>query len=622
MAPVQPRDDRRSPTAVSAPGVFVTDERLLESFVTRRDEAAFEALARRYGPMVLGVCRRVLGNPHDAEDAFQATFLVLVRKAASIGQRELLGNWLYGVAYRTALDARTISARKQAREKQLHPLPEPAVNGEPDPGRELRPLLDEEVSRLPEKYRLPVVLCDLEGRTFRDVAQELGIPAGTLSGRLTAARGMLARRLARHGLTLSAGALTVVLSPARASAGVPPPLVAATVDAGIAAAAGNGTARTVSANVAVLAEGVLKAMLLKSQKLAATLLLTVGILVGLVAVVALVDRQAHDPRARVLPLEARGRRVIWSPDGKTLAVVTKVEKTFLGIQYYRRGSAIRLWDVEQGKRVQTLAENSEPGLSYQRALYSHDGKTIAATVTEEVVRPNVIMIRDVIKLWDAKTQTLNQTLQSDGHLISIDLSPDGKVAAGACPGGEKISVWNSETGKLERTLDTMKVQPWFVAFSPDGKFLLVQGQTRDLSGQVQMWDVQTWKLHRTFKLESHVNMVSASPDGKLIAALVDGVKIGIWNIEKGELVSSVKGHSKGPRSIAFSSDSKLIAAGCPDGKIHLWDAQHGALKETLIGHSDEVYSIAFSFDGKTLASTGQDQTLRLWNLESQEGEDR
>src|SRR6516225_2463446 len=100
MAPVQPRDDRRSPTAVSAPGVFVTDERLLESFVTRRDEAAFEALARRYGPMVLGVCRRVLGNPHDAEDAFQATFFLLARKMAAVRPREAVGAWLHGVAFR------------------------------------------------------------------------------------------------------------------------------------------------------------------------------------------------------------------------------------------------------------------------------------------------------------------------------------------------------------------------------------------------------------------------------------------------------------------------------------------------------------------------------------------
>src|SRR6516225_6874494 len=162
MAPVQPRDDRRSPTAVSAPGVFVTDERLLESFVTRRDEAAFEALARRYGPMVLGVCRRVLGNPHDAEDAFQATFLVLVCKAASVRRREPVGSWLYGVAYRTALEAKGRLARRRVRERQVRDMPQPTAEPEEEL-RELLPVLDRELSRLPEYYRAAVVLCDLEG---------------------------------------------------------------------------------------------------------------------------------------------------------------------------------------------------------------------------------------------------------------------------------------------------------------------------------------------------------------------------------------------------------------------------------------------------------------------------
>src|SRR5215831_14801727 len=134
-----------------------SDAHLLDSFIIRRDEAAFEALVRRHGPMVLGVCRRILSDAHDAEDAFQAAFLVLVRKAASIQPRDLVGHWLYGVAYRTALEARGILTRRRAKERQVSTMPEPpapVATGDAD----VRPVLDEEMHRLPEKYRAAVIL--------------------------------------------------------------------------------------------------------------------------------------------------------------------------------------------------------------------------------------------------------------------------------------------------------------------------------------------------------------------------------------------------------------------------------------------------------------------------------
>jgi RNA polymerase sigma factor (sigma-70 family) len=236
----------------------MTDGELLDRFLTQRDEAAFEALMRRHGPMVLAVCRRVLPNPHDAEDAFQATFLVLVRKAASLKDRELVGNWLHGTAYRAALEAR--AARRRSRERQVNPMPEPEA---PTTERweDLRPFLDRELSRLPEKFRVPVVLCDLEGRTRREVARQLGIPEGTLSGRLTTARRKLARRLTRHGVLLSGAGLATVLSQSSVSACVPVPLAISTTKAVTAVAAGQATvAGIVSAKVAALTEGVVKTM--------------------------------------------------------------------------------------------------------------------------------------------------------------------------------------------------------------------------------------------------------------------------------------------------------------------------------------------------------------------------
>src|SRR5438093_9049398 len=193
---------------VARDAVGLADNALVERFLTRRDEAAFEALVRRHGPMVLGVCRRILRNSHDAEDAFQATFLVFVHKAASIAKRELLGNWLYGVAYHTARAARMAAGRRRAKEAKAVPRQQPS---EENVWQELQPLLDRELSRLPDKYRIPVVLCELEGKSRQTVAQELGLPEGTLSSRLARARAMLARRLARRGLTLSGGALAAGL---------------------------------------------------------------------------------------------------------------------------------------------------------------------------------------------------------------------------------------------------------------------------------------------------------------------------------------------------------------------------------------------------------------------------
>src|SRR5262245_36827491 len=217
-------------------GGGMTDGQLLECFLTRRDEAAFEALLRRHGPMVLGVCRRVLRNIHDAEDAFQVTFLIFVRKAAAIRKREAVASWLHRAAFRAALEVNAV--RRRSRERQVSAMPEPEAAVVGDVRSDLRPLLDQELDRLPDKYREAVVLCDLEGKTRKEAARQLGVPEGTLSGRLTTARRMLAGRLARHGLTISGGALAAILSEGAASACVPKSLLLSTAKAAAAVAAG------------------------------------------------------------------------------------------------------------------------------------------------------------------------------------------------------------------------------------------------------------------------------------------------------------------------------------------------------------------------------------------------
>jgi RNA polymerase sigma factor (sigma-70 family) len=295
-------------------GAGLTDGELLEAFTARRDGASFEALVRRHASMVFGVCRRVLRDTHDAEDAFQATFLVLVRRAATV-PRGAVGNWLYGVAYRTALNARRAAARRRARERPEVAMPHPAT--EPtETWEELRPLLDQELSRLPDKYRSAVVLCDLEGRTRKEAAHQLGLPEGTVSGRLTTARRMLADRLTRRGLTLSVGSLAAVLAQGSSSAAVPTSLVAATVQAA-GVAAGAAAAGVVSAEVVALADGVVKSLAAAKWKPLAVVLLAAPV-VGVGAAVLSPRGPGPGPAAAVEAPDPPAPRLAERPDREKL----------------------------------------------------------------------------------------------------------------------------------------------------------------------------------------------------------------------------------------------------------------------------------------------------------------
>jgi RNA polymerase sigma factor (sigma-70 family) len=262
-------------TVLLRDGAGQTDGQLLEDYLGRRNEAALAALVHRHGPMVWGVCRRVLRHYHDAEDAFQATFLVFVRKAASISSRELLANWLYGVAQQTALKARVTTAKRKERERQVTEMPEPAM-AERGQWHDLQPLLEEELSRLPDKYRAVIVLCDLDGKTRKEAARQLACPEGTVAGRLARARAMLAKRLAQRGVVLSGGGLAAVLSQNVASAVVPPLVVSSTIKAASLLAAGR-AAGVVTAKVAALTEGVVQAMFVTKIKSVLAVVLVVGL---------------------------------------------------------------------------------------------------------------------------------------------------------------------------------------------------------------------------------------------------------------------------------------------------------------------------------------------------------
>jgi RNA polymerase sigma factor (sigma-70 family) len=240
-----------------ADGEPLPDGELLQRFVEQRDETAFELLVQRYGSMVNGVCRRILSDPNDADDAFQATFLVLVRRAASLDRRSPLGSWLYGVAYRVALKARANAARRRERERQTidmshdDPTAELAM-------REVRTVLDEEIAQLPEKYRAPLVLCYLIGKTNEEAARELGCPPGSMWWRLDRARSLLKDRLVRRGLTIASATLATLLAE-QTQAAVPATLAAATLRTATVYTAGQ-AASAAQAQVFQLAEGAMRTM--------------------------------------------------------------------------------------------------------------------------------------------------------------------------------------------------------------------------------------------------------------------------------------------------------------------------------------------------------------------------
>jgi RNA polymerase sigma factor (sigma-70 family) len=265
----------------------VRDGQLLQRFAEAGEEAAFAALVRRHGPMVLGVCRRVLRDVHEAEDAFQATFLVLLRRSRALDRRGSLAGWLHAVAYHVALRARAQAARRQRQERQVAEMAN-AVSAPGEVWLDLQPVLDEELSRLPDSYRDVVLLCGVQGKTNAEAARLLGWAVGTVKGRLSRARDLLRKRLARRGISLSVGALSLLLAE-NAVAALPATLVHATAQTALAAAAGAGSTPALS-----LAEGVLKTMFVSKLKLATAFLL-------LVSLVALGAGALARPAQTVLP---------------------------------------------------------------------------------------------------------------------------------------------------------------------------------------------------------------------------------------------------------------------------------------------------------------------------------
>jgi RNA polymerase sigma factor (sigma-70 family) len=576
------------------------DGELLHSFLCRQDADAFAALVRRHGPMVLHLCRRVLHHHQDAEDAFQATFLVLARKAASVRNRPGLAGWLHGAAYRTALALKRSAARRRAHEGRARPL----VGTSPLTElawREVEAILEEEIQRLPEKYRTAFALCCLEGLGRADVARRLGIAEGTLSSRLDHARKQLQRRLARRGVSLSAALAALALTQP-AGAALPPALLAATARAAITGA--------VPANLWGVIEGVLRTTAVARLKILTALALTLGALAGWVGMFAQptpadpppAARKADDPLpAAVAPRADRHGDPL--PPGALARLGTvrfRHGSTVTGLAYTPDGKTIvsgsydktvRVWDAATGQELLQLPAMS--GSIYDLSL-SADGKTIAA-------------VDGTLCIGDLKATRISRPpLRPLGGRTCAAAAPDGKAVAA---GGEDgtILLLEASTGKPLREWSGHKGRVRRVAFAPDGKTLASGGE----DGAVRLWDVRSGK--ETFRLERKraVGALAFSGDGQVLAAGDAEGKLALWRLPEGKLLHEFTASSLGLEAVAFSPDRKTVAASGGGNLIHLWDLTIGKKLRRL---GANPWAIAFAPDGRTLASGGHDCAIRLWDV--------
>jgi RNA polymerase sigma factor (sigma-70 family) len=604
-----------------------TDHQLLDRFAAHRDEAAFEELLRRHGPLVLGVCRRLLPESHDADDVFQATFLVFVHKASSVRQGTSLGSWLYGVAYRLALKARAAAARRRVHERRRADMRQTSVTGEPA-WDEVRPLLDEELARLPDRLRAPLVLCYLQGKTNAEAARELGRPPGSMSKLLARGRDLLRHRLARRGVALSSAALALLVTQ-NAGAAVPAALGRATLMAGLAAASGMGVIGLVSARVVGLVQGGLRDMFLTNCKLVLALVLALGALgtgAGFLAAPA-APPEAAAPEA---PEEEQKAAAPAAPqpkpgldlDGDALPAGAIARLGTVRLRHGQNVQAVafapdsktvistghdhlaRRWDVTTGRQVGSFGAQGDRDKPYSVTRWMHalafapDGKTLATGDHTDGWQLGSI------RIWDVASASQTRVLQ--GHtegVLCLAYSPDGKTLASASVDGT-VRVWDPEKGAERHNLSGHEGAVRWVAFSPDGKTLASTG----VDGAVRLWDpdkgtaVHSWKAH-----VGGADAVAFSPDGKRLASSGADMTTRLWDLSTRQELRKIQ-RDKPVRGAAISPDGKLVASG-GTWEVLLWDPDTGKEVRRLKGAHGEVSGVTFSPDGKYVAAFAVSHSL-------------
>lgn len=622
------------------------DAVLLERFVQGRDELSFAALVARHGQMVLRSCRRILGDVHEAEDAFQATFLVLARKAHTLRQPDALPGFLHSIARRIALKARTKTAASVARNTDATPFAAELPDTHSDPlaqltARELLTVLDEEVSRLPAAQRSAVLLCCLEGRPQEEAANLLGWTAGSLKGHLERGRRRLQDRLQRRGIALSA-ALGLALVARDGMAERMPALLQSTVRAALHGGIG-GTA-------SVLASQVLQSMFL--PKFAGVMAVTLTIALAAWTTLAPVYRgstteipEDKKPAVRVESPNAGASK----PQARTDALGDPLPQgaiARLGTVRFRHGGPIhrllftadgsdlisqghdgvRIWDKATGKQVGSLmpppAETQHWSVGSD---LSPDGKKLAVVHGSD----------SAIDIWDVRQgKKIDSFGRGDYSLVR--LSPDGKRVV-VCAKFSGIELWDVARREKLRSWTAHKWQVWFFVFTSDSQHLL----SADPNGQLRLWDVATGRQIREFAVSHYspqnLRSLPLSPDGKLLAVIQDSEKptqasgavmrkarISIWDMATGkqtqQLTCSIKDNANAYAptftALTFTADGKQLLTSGPDYLLRVWDPYTGKELRKIAFDSRSAHHLALSKDGKTVAASLPATTIRLLDLPS------
>jgi RNA polymerase sigma factor (sigma-70 family) len=625
------------------------DRELVERLLAGRDEAAFEALIRRHGPMVYRVCWRVLQQAEDTEDAFQATFLLLARNLGTLKKRDSLASWLHGVALRVALSTKKQAARRRLLEGSV---PAPHV-GPPDDitWRELRAALDAELASLPERHRLPLILCYLEGRSQEEAARQLRWSKSTLLRRLEEARAALGRRLTRKGLVWPAAVSAVLLSDCVAPAALSSRLIGLTMDAVAPNLVGLAVAGVVSAKVKAIAERVvnavfsskLRTVVLVTALLAGALILSAEGFKGLPALPALAageTPQAQAPAARpgdksaavfkpiVVREDAQVVSVAWSADGKSVATLTTAFEAVDAQgedgprKMLRPHSTVKVWDARTGKLRRSLGEEKKTYLF--DIAFSPDKKHVAITGMRPEKNAPVYFMR----ILDAETWEVHEELNDIPGVETLAFSPDSKTLAvgGGWRLAEKgsfVKLWDVRGEKLKGGTKFAAqpvpgtVREWGVlglAFSPDSKLLAAGEYGRNSRrAKIQLYDGQTGAPLRELDLgeSKGVFQVAFTADGERLVSACGPVKL--WDVRTGKLLKTLDMKGWGTHCVAVAPDGRQLATDGvrkeKDQITHaalLWDARTGELKQTLPWPNAPAWMrcLAFSPDGRSLAIGG------------------